>query len=181
MSLADPPATEIMRPPEHAEGTVKQENSISRRDDQVGRGIRTVLALGILALSAALFTPFFSPLLRAAVLCYALYPFYNRLVLMTAGRHTISALIMYLFMTLGLIVPLGYLSLRIAEDTTDAYRAVVAWLKEPAGCPSESGKRTPCRPSSRRSSVSWSASPEPTCEQALPEIWRTSGDCWSAN
>lgn len=64
------------------------------------------------------------------MLCYALYPLYRRLVRATGGRQTLSALIMCVIMTAGLIVPLVYLSLLIAQDLADTYRAVVAVLKE---------------------------------------------------
>ncbi|MEW6246923.1 MAG: AI-2E family transporter [Nitrospirota bacterium] len=99
-------------------------------EDPTRRAIRIALAVGILVLSAAVFSPFFSPLLWATVLCYALYPLYSRLVRATGGRQTLSALIMCVIMTIGLIVPLVYLSILIAEDLADTYRAVVALLKE---------------------------------------------------
>jgi predicted PurR-regulated permease PerM len=43
--------------------------------DRSGRVIRMVLVVGIFALALAVFSPFVSPLLWSAVLCYALYPF----------------------------------------------------------------------------------------------------------
>jgi predicted PurR-regulated permease PerM len=76
-----------------------------------------VLALGILAMGIALFTPFVSPLLWAGVLCYAQYPLYIRLVRATGSRRTLSA-------------PLVYMSLLIAEDVTEAYRIVIASVGE---------------------------------------------------
>jgi predicted PurR-regulated permease PerM len=98
--------------------------------DQPGRVIRMVLALGILALGIALFTPFVSPLLWAGVLCYALSPLYTRLVRVTGGRRTLSVLVMCLILTVGVIAPLVYMSLLIAEDLTEGYRALVATLSE---------------------------------------------------
>jgi predicted PurR-regulated permease PerM len=89
-----------------------------------------VLALGILALGIALFTPFMSPLLWAGVLCYTLYPLYIRLVRATGGRCTLSALVMCLILTIGVIAPLAYMSLLIAEDVTEAYRIVIASVGE---------------------------------------------------
>ncbi len=92
--------------------------------------IRMVLAAGILALGLAVFSPFISPLLWAGVLCYALYPLYTRLVRVTGGRRTSSALVMCLLLTVGIIVPLVYLSLLVAEDMTETYRTMVASLRE---------------------------------------------------
>jgi predicted PurR-regulated permease PerM len=98
--------------------------------DRAGTIVRMVLVAGILALALAVFSPFVSPLLWAAVLCYALYPLYTRLVRATGGRRTLSALVMCLILTVGVIVPLAYLSVLIAEDVTETYRIVVASLRE---------------------------------------------------
>jgi predicted PurR-regulated permease PerM len=99
-------------------------------EDQTARTVRIVLTVGILALSLVLFAPFLSPILWAAVLCYALYPLYRRLVRLTGGRRNVSALAMCLILTLGIIAPLVYLSLVIAEDVTDTYRTLVTTLHE---------------------------------------------------
>jgi predicted PurR-regulated permease PerM len=107
-----------------------KESSDRQGGDRTGRVIRTVLVAGILALGLAVFSPFVSPLLWAAVLCYALYPFYSRLVRATGGRRALSALVMCLILIVGVIVPLVYLSLLIAEDVTETYRTVVAALHE---------------------------------------------------
>ncbi len=99
-------------------------------ETQPGRVVRTLLAFGIVVLGFALFTPFLSPLLWAGVLCYALYPLYTRLVRVTGGRRALSASVMCLILTVGVIVPLAYLSVLIAEDVTETYRIVVASLRE---------------------------------------------------
>ncbi|TKB84381.1 MAG: AI-2E family transporter [Nitrospira sp.] len=98
--------------------------------DPTGRVIQIVLAVGILALGLTLFTPFISPLLWSGVLCYALYPLYVRLVRITGDRRTLSALLMCLILIIGVIAPLVYMSLLIAEDLTVAYRALLAALRD---------------------------------------------------
>lgn len=98
--------------------------------DQSGRVIRMVLAFSILALGIALFAPFVAPLLWAGVLCYALYPLYRRMVRATGDRRALSALVMCLILTVGIIAPLVYMSLLIAEDLTEGYRTLVATVSE---------------------------------------------------
>lgn len=98
--------------------------------DWTERVVRTVLAVGILALGLGLFSPFVSPFLWAAVLSYAMYPLYTGLRRATGERRTLSALIMCVVLTAGVIVPLLYLSLLIAEDLTSGYRTLVASLMD---------------------------------------------------
>jgi predicted PurR-regulated permease PerM len=98
--------------------------------DRSGRVIRMVLVVGIFALALAVFSPFVSPLLWSAVLCYALYPLYTRLVRATGGRRTLSALVMCLILIIGVIAPLVYMSLLIAEDLTEVYRTLIASLRK---------------------------------------------------
>jgi predicted PurR-regulated permease PerM len=95
-----------------------------------GRLVRVLLAGGIAALVLAVFSPFVSPILWAGVLCYALYPPYRWVVRVTRGRRALSALVMCLILTAGVIAPLVYLSLLMAEDLTEGYRALVAALRE---------------------------------------------------
>ena len=96
-------------------------------DDPTGRVVRICLAVGILALTLAVFSPFLSALLWAAILSYALYPFYMKVTRLSGGRRALSALGMCLAMTIGLIGPLVYLSVLIAEDAVDTYRSVVLY------------------------------------------------------
>jgi predicted PurR-regulated permease PerM len=102
----------------------------AREEAWAARVIRVVLAGGIAGLVLAVFSPFVSPLLWAGVLCYALYPLYRRLVLATGGRRSVSALAMCLMLIIGVMAPLLYLSLLIAEDLTKGYRTFVGSLME---------------------------------------------------
>lgn len=95
-----------------------------------GRLVRTVLASGIAGMVLVVFSPFVSPLLWAGVLCYALYPLYRWMVRATGGRRALSALVMCLILAVGVIAPLVYMSLLIAEDLTEGYRTLVATLSE---------------------------------------------------
>jgi predicted PurR-regulated permease PerM len=95
-----------------------------------GRLVRLVLAGGVVGIMVAVLSPFLSPVMWAAVLCYALYPLYVRLLSRTGGRRSLSALVMCLILTIGVIAPLVYISLLIAEDLTQAYRMLIASVKE---------------------------------------------------
>jgi predicted PurR-regulated permease PerM len=78
----------------------------------------------------ALLSPFLSPLLWAAVLCYALNPAYSWLVRVSGGRRALSALAMCVVLTVGIIAPLTYVALVVAQDVTTTYRSLVVSLRE---------------------------------------------------
>ncbi len=116
-------------------------------DEWAGRVVRLILAFAIAGTIVAVFSPFLSPVLWAGVLCYALYPLYRRLLKATRGRRELSALVMCLILTVGVIAPLVYMSLLIAEDVTDAYRMLIASLKEGDQPLLESWRNYPLLPS----------------------------------
>jgi predicted PurR-regulated permease PerM len=74
-------------------------------------------------------SPFLSVLAWAAILSYALYPIHQRVVVATRGRRTLSALVMCLAVTVGLILPALYLSLLIGEEVARNYQHVVALVE----------------------------------------------------
>lgn len=100
------------------------------KDGRTAQAVRIGLTIGILALSLALLSPFLSPVLWAGVLCYTLNPIYRWMVRVSGGRRTVSALVMCAVLTVGVIVPLVYLSLVVAQDMTKTYRALVISLRE---------------------------------------------------
>jgi predicted PurR-regulated permease PerM len=105
------------------------EQQLEQGGEWAGRVARLLLACGVAGMMVAVFSPFLSPVLWAGVLCYALYPLYVRLLSATRGRRELSALVMCLILTIGVIAPLVYMSVLIAEDVTDAYRLLIASLK----------------------------------------------------
>ncbi|MDH4187896.1 MAG: hypothetical protein OEV08_12960, partial [Nitrospira sp.] len=64
------------------------------------------LLIGLGYLLFVTFQPFFSALTWSAVLSYGLYPAYSRLV-RASGNRTLSAVVMSLAVTVGLILPLA--------------------------------------------------------------------------
>lgn len=95
----------------------------------------TTMALwaGLASLLFVTFRPFFSALLWSAVLSYWLYPLYSRVVKLTRNRRSLSALVMSLGVTVGLILPLAYLSFLIGKELARTYLQVVSLLQEGPG------------------------------------------------
>src|SRR5574341_1103531 len=96
------------------------------------RLVRIALAFGLGSLLLILFRPFFSILAWAAILSYALSPLHRHLVQATGGRRTISALLMCLLLTVGLILPLVSLSFLIGEELARAYTTITGLVEQGA-------------------------------------------------
>lgn len=97
------------------------------------RQTRLALLLALAYLLFATFSPFFSPLIWSAALSYGLYPLYGRLVRATGQRRSLSAVIMSLGVTIGLILPLAYMSILIGKEVARTYIAVVALVEQGPG------------------------------------------------
>lgn len=101
--------------------------------DQVSRLLRLGLLLGVGYAVFSVFSPFLSAIAWAAILSYALYPVYRRIVDLTRGRTSASAFVMCVAVTLGIILPLFYLSFFIADDLTRTFRVVASQVKTGEG------------------------------------------------
>lgn len=107
-----------------------------RRHDErelVIRFVRLTAALGMLGLLVAILSPFFSVIAWSAVICYALYPLHRRLVRVMWGRRTLSALVMCLIITVGIILPITTLSILIGEEVTRTYTTVSQLMQQKDG------------------------------------------------
>ncbi len=106
-----------------------------RRQDYelAARVARVAIVVGAGYLVFSVFSPFLSAIAWAAILSYALYPVYRRLVKATRGRTSVSALVMCFAVTLGIILPLFYISFFIAEDLTRTFRVVASQVKTGEG------------------------------------------------
>lgn len=94
---------------------------------------RLVLLVGLGYLLLATFLPFVSSLIWSAVLSYGLYPLYGRLVRATGDRRTLSAAVMSVGVTVGLILPLVYVSLLLGKELAATYLSVVTALQQEPG------------------------------------------------
>ncbi|MBM4124118.1 MAG: AI-2E family transporter [Nitrospira sp.] len=99
-----------------------QDHRHDERESTV-RLIRLGFLIALGALFLAIFSPFFSIMAWAAILCYALYPLYRLLLRATGRRQTVSALLMCLVLMIGLILPLVSVSFLIGEETARTYTA----------------------------------------------------------
>lgn len=73
--------------------------------DSTARLVTLVFLVGLGYLLFATFRPYFSALIWSAVLSYGLYPQYCRIVKLTGDRRSLSALVMSVAVTIGLILP----------------------------------------------------------------------------
>lgn len=94
---------------------------------------RLTLLVGLGYLLFATFQPYFSALLWSAALCYGLYPLYSRLVVATGNRRTLSAGIMSVGVTVGLILPIAYISFLIGKEVAATYLTLVSKLQQGPG------------------------------------------------
>jgi len=94
---------------------------------------RLALLIGLGYLLFATFQPFFSALIWSAVLSYGLHPLYCRLVRATGNRKSLSAVVLSLAVTVGLILPLAYISLLIGKELATTYLAFVTSLQQGPG------------------------------------------------
>lgn len=94
------------------------------------RLMRLTLLAGLTYLLFETFRPFFSALTWSAVLAYGLYPLYGKLVRATGERTSLSAAVMSVAVTVGLVLPLAYLSFLIGKEVASTYLSVVTLLQQ---------------------------------------------------
>ncbi len=110
-----------------------RETPSNREQEQVSRFVRWGLVLGIGYLFLTVLSPFFTALAWAGILSYALYPLYRRLVKTIKGPRSLSAFLMCLVVILGIVLPIVYLSIFIAEDLTRTYRSIALQVSKGEG------------------------------------------------
>jgi len=97
---------------------------------QTNRFAQIALMVGVLLLAALLLSPFLSSILWAIVLSYALYPLYGRVLRATGGREAVSAFLLCTVITIGLLLPLFYLTLLVAQDLAGMVSSLVTYLQQ---------------------------------------------------
>ncbi len=109
-------------------------NDEEKRDlDAIARLAGLIFLVGLGYLLFATFRPYFSALIWSAVLSYGLYPQYCRIVKLTGERRSLSAFIMSLEVTVGLVLPLAYLSFLIGKELASTYLRLVSLLERRPG------------------------------------------------
>ena len=97
--------------------------------DATSRFMTVVFLAGLGYLLFSTFRPYLSALVWSAVLSYGLYPQYCKIVELTEQRRSLSAFIMSLGVTVGLLLPLAYLSFLIGKEFAGTYMKVVSLLE----------------------------------------------------
>lgn len=101
--------------------------------DQTARFVTVIFLVGLGYLLFATFRPYLSALIWSAVLSYGLYPQYCKIVALTGQRRSLSAFIMSLEVTVGLVLPLVYLSFLIGKELASTYLTLVSLLERRPG------------------------------------------------
>jgi len=91
-----------------------------------GRFVLYLLAGVAVAMLALLITPFATPLLVAAVLAGALFPWNERLATTLRGRRRLAAVLMTLVVLLAILLPVAYLALLALQQVG----AGIEWVKQ---------------------------------------------------
>ena len=97
-------------------GVILMDEEGKKTLDPTARLVTPLFLVGFSYLLFATFPPYFSALIWSAVLLYGLYPQYCRIVELTRDRRSLSALVMSVAVTIGLVLPLGYLSFLIGKE-----------------------------------------------------------------
>jgi predicted PurR-regulated permease PerM len=87
--------------------------------------ILTLLVLGCLAVVR----PFISSLLWAVVLCFSVWPLYQRLLAWLGQRRTLAAALICTIMVLLLVLPLLLVGLSMADNVKDLTAATRRWVE----------------------------------------------------
>lgn len=100
---------------------------------QLQKRLVLALLLGLLFILAyRVLHIFFIPVAWAGILVYVTWPFYQRLRIWMKGRHTPSALIMTLLLSLTLILPVLWVGLLLQAELATVYQKLVPRLSEGA-------------------------------------------------
>ncbi len=114
-------------------GGMSDEATAPNSSEFLGRLTSLVWLVGLGYLVFATFRPFFSAVIWSAVLSYGLYPVYGRLARATGERRSMSAVVMSLGVTLGVILPLAYVSFLIGKEVAKTYLSLVSSLEQGPG------------------------------------------------
>lgn len=93
-------------------------------------------AAGLLLIGAyVVLRPFLVPIAWAAVLAYATWPAYRRVLRALGGRDVIAAFLMTLVVFLAVALPITFVLLALADDVAAVFRLVRGWAQDPPALP----------------------------------------------
>ncbi len=80
-----------------------------------------ILLFGVLVLTFFILRPFLYPIILAIIAATVFYPLHSKLVVITRGRGSLSALLSALVVSIIVIVPVTLLSIQILQEATGLY------------------------------------------------------------
>jgi len=98
----------------------------TKLEQNLSWGILALLAIGCLLIV----WPFATALLWAAVLSYATWPLYQRLLALLRGRRALAAFLLSAAMVLAVLLPIGIVGLTLGENVRELATATRRWLDE---------------------------------------------------
>lgn len=100
----------------------------SRRVEMLaGVALLVLLVIG----SVLVLRPFIASLLWAAVLAYATWPLYERLLARLRGRVTVAATVMSLLLLVAIVAPFATMAVSLADSAGDLVRGLRGALEQP--------------------------------------------------
>ena len=87
--------------------------TIEKRGEQIAQ--MAVIALLVIGCLLVL-RPFVTGLLSAAIMCFATWPLYERVLADLRGRRTLAALVMTLLLILVIVLPLAFIAVTLADS-----------------------------------------------------------------
>lgn len=97
----------------------------------VGLGAATLLVVG----AYVVLSPFLVPIAWAAILAYATWPVYCRVLAAVGGRDLWAAVVMTLLVILAVALPVAALSVTLADDVAALFQTLRAWGEQPPPLP----------------------------------------------
>ena len=110
------------------------------------RLVPILLLSGLLLLSYAVVNSFLVPILWAAILAYATWPVYHRLLELLQGRANLAASIMTLLLTTLIVLPMIWFGVLLQDEVRQAFSTLAAFLTHgPQPC-SRDSRLVPAKP-----------------------------------
>lgn len=92
------------------------------------RAVHALLLTGLLTLGVVVLRPFLIPVAWAFIIAYVTWPAFDGVRSVTGNRRSLSALVMTLIVTLGLVVPMLLLTMPLMRETISFFKQMAAWF-----------------------------------------------------
>ena len=97
--------------------------------------VAVAAAAALIGAAYVIIAPFLISIGWAAILAYATWPVYRRLLARLGGRSALAASVMTILVVLAIALPIAGLSVALADDVARAYRILRAWSEAPPDLP----------------------------------------------